>query len=223
MVDPARWTRRRFLGTGLAVAAGTALAACTNLDRGSSPDTSAEGEEEGDFGGTLLEPPFAKPDLTFTDFEGKPFPFRESTAGQLTLLFFGYTHCPDVCPVTLNTIARATEAIGTGPGSKPMVTFVGVDVARDTPAVLKEYLGAIDDSFVGLTAPEHTIAEAVKAVKGAPVQIESPDADGNYAVGHPAQVTVYTPDGAGRRIYPFGTRQSVWVRDLPRLAEGTYK
>ena len=216
------WSRRRFLSVGAAAAAGVALAGCS-LSRGASSDTSAQAAPEGDWSGTLLEPPFEKPDLTFTDFDGKPFPFREATEGKLTLLFFGYTHCPDICPVTLNTLAGARDGIGTGPGSKPQVLFVGVDVKRDTPEVLKEYLGNIDKTFIGLTASEHVIAQAVKAVKGAPVEIEAADANGEYAVGHPAQITVYSPDDLGHRIYPSGVRQSDWVRDLPRLDSGSYK
>lgn len=215
-------SRRRFLTMGAAVSAGVALAGCS-LSRGASSDTSAQDEETGNWSGTLLSPPLPKPDVTFTDFNGKPFPFRAATEGKLTLLFFGYTHCPDVCPVTLNTLAGAREGIGTGPGSSPQVLFVGVDVARDTPAVLKEYLGNIDDTFIGLTASEHVIAQAIRTVKGAPVQIEEADADGEYAVGHPAQITVFTADDKGHRIYPAGVRQAEWVRDLPRLDEGRYR
>ncbi len=223
-VDASRqhWSRRRFLASGLAVSGAAALAGC-GLGRASTPDNSAEPEAEGNWAGTLLDPPFEKPDLTFTDFDGEPFPFREATAGQLTLLFFGYTNCPDVCPVTLNTLARAREGIGTGPGSRPQVLFVGVDVARDTPAVLKEYLGNIDETFTGLTASEKVIAAAVRAVKGAPVLIEEAAEDGTYAVGHPAQVTVYSPDDLGHRVYPAGVRQADWARDLPRLAKGEFR
>lgn len=223
-VDPSGrpLSRRRFLASGLALGGAAALAGC-GLGRASTPDNSAEPEEQGNWGGTLLEPPFEKPDLTFTDFDGKPFPFLEATAGQLTLLFFGYTNCPDICPVTLNTLARAREGIGTGPGSRPQVLFVGVDVARDTPEVLKEYLGNIDETFTGLTATEKVIGEAVRAVKGAPVLIEEADENGAYAVGHPAQVTVYSPDDLGHRIYPSGVRQADWARDLPRLAKGEYR
>ncbi len=216
------WTRRRFLASGVALGGAAALVGC-GLSRGSTPDNSAEPDPEGNWAGTLLDPPFEKPDLTFTDFDGEPFPFLESTEGQLTMLFFGYTNCPDICPVTLNTMARAREGIGTGPGSRPQVLFVGVDVARDTPEVLKAYLGNIDETFVGLTASEQVIAEAVRAVKGAPILIEEADENGAYAVGHPAQVTVYSPDNLGHRIYPSGVRQADWARDLPRLAKGEYR
>ena len=225
-VDPAgaSWSRRRFLALGGAATAGLALGACS-LDRASSPDRSLS-DDQGGWPGGLVEPPFPKPDVTFTDTDGRPFPFRAKTKDQLALLFFGYTHCPDVCPVTLDTLARAKEAVGTGPGSEPMVLFVGVDTARDTPAVLKSYLRNIDPAFIGLTASDEVIAAAIGVVKGAPVEIEEPDANGDYIVGHPSQVTAYTADNVAHRIFTGfgagGMRQQDWAKVLPRLAAGEY-
>lgn len=220
--DPASWSRRRFLGTGGALTAGLALGACS-LDRASSPDNSQEEPEAGGWSGTLIDPPFEKPDVTLTDLDGQPFPILEKTQGQLTLLFFGYTSCPDICPVYLNTVYGAKEAIGTGPGSKPLVLFVGVDVARDTPEVLRTYLGNIDESFVGLTGTEEAIEGAIKAVKGAPTQLEEPDENGDYLVGHYSRITVFSPDDRIHRLYPPDVRQQQWVKDLPRLAQGEFK
>lgn len=219
------FSRRRFLITGAAASAAVALGAC-GLDRANSPDEGASDTVDG-WSGALIEPPFPKPDVTFTDLDGKPFPFVAKTEGKLALLFFGYTNCPDVCPVTLNTLARAKEAIGTGPGSEPMVCFVGVDTARDTPKAMRTYLDNIDPTFVGLTASDDVIAEAISTVKGAPVQLGEPDEDGNYLVGHPSQVTAYTPDNVAHRIFsgapPDGMRQQEWAKDLPRLAKGEYQ
>lgn len=218
--DAPSWTRRRVLGLGAAAVAGVALGGCS-LDRASTPDRPGE-RARASWGGTLLDPPFEKPDVTLADVDGKPFPFREATAGKLTVLFFGYTSCPDVCPVYLNTMARSIEAIGPGPGSRPQVLFVGVDVARDTPDVLRSYLGSIDPTFVGLTGEEHEIANAITSLKMPPVVIGEPEADGTYEVGHPAQVTVFTRDDLAHRIYPSNVRQQQWVNDLPRLDEGRW-
>jgi len=221
--DLGDWSRRRFLG---ATASGVALAAMAGcgLDRASSPDRDAASAQGEKWGGELLDPPFDKPDVTFTDMHGDPYPLREKTAGKLAMLFFGYTNCPDVCPIFLNTIARAIEAIGTGPGSDALVLFVGVDVARDTPEQLRTYLGRINPAFVGLTGSEHTIAEANKALYLPPITIEAPDADGNYAVGHSSRSFAFTPDDVAHRMYNSDkVRQAQWVKDLPRLAEGQYR
>lgn len=222
MADPSPWSRRRFLGAGAAASAGLALGACS-LARASSPDTSAEAPVTGNWSGDLIDPPWDKPDVTFTDLDGQPFPFAERTAGALTLLFFGYTSCPDICPVFLNTLARAREAVGTGPGSRPDVYFVGVDVARDTPEVMREYLGNIDPTFHGLTGTEEVINDALKGVFAPPVQIGEKAADGSYEVGHAAYATAYlADDDKGHRRYPSDLRQRDWARDLPRLARGEF-
>ncbi len=222
------WTRRRVLGLGAAVTVGTALAGCS-LSPGSTQDDDIADPDAG-WAGAQLDPPFAKPDFTFQTVDGKPFPFREKTAGKLTILFYGYTSCPDVCPVTLNTLARAIEGIGTGPGSQPLVTFVGVDLARDTPANMKKYLGNIDPSFVGLLptgdtvkAQEAELVQSLAALHEAPPIIGTPDANGDYEVGHPAAVYVFSPDNKAHRRFPGAqVRQREWARDLPRLDQAPY-
>jgi protein SCO1/2 len=219
--DRTVWSRRQVLGLGAGLGA-TVLGGCTNLSRGSATDNSRD-PNDADWGGTLLDPPFTKPDVTFTDVAGKPFPFREATAGRLAVLFFGFINCPDICPVYLNTIASARAAIGSGPGSRPQVLFVGVDTARDTPEAMEEYLGAIDPTFIGLTADDATIAGAIESLRMAPVVLGEPAADGSYDVGHPSQITVFTDDDVAHRIYPSDVRQQQWVKDLPRLDQGRYR
>jgi protein SCO1/2 len=222
LIVPASWSRRRFLGataSGLAVAA---LAGCS-LEKASSRDTSEDPSiAAGDWGGELVEPGLERPDVTFTDMNGEPFPFREKTEGRFSILFFGYTNCPDVCPIFLGSIARAIESIGTGPGSDPQVLFVGVDVARDTPEQLRTYLGRIHPTFLGLTGPEDVIAEANRQVFNPPIEIEQADDGGEYLVGHSSRVFPFLEDGLAHRTYPSNTRQQVWTEDLPRLAEGTF-
>lgn len=223
--DPIHWDRRRFLGAA-AAAAGLGVAALSgcSLGRASSPDPADEADGPKGFGGELVEPGLEKPDVTFTDMNGDPFPFVEKTDGKQAMLFFGYTNCPDVCPTTLNALARAIEAIGDGPGSTPMVLFVGVDVARDTQEQLKTYLGRINPTFIGLTGSEHVIAEANKAMLNPPIEIGTPDEDGEYLVGHSSLVYVFGKDNLAHRYYDGDdVRQAQWVHDLPRLDEGTYK
>ncbi len=204
---------------------GTAvLSACGDIQGTPSRTNPSSG-----FGGTLLDPPFTKPDVTLTTLDGDPFRFVEDTEGQLTVLFFGYTNCPDICPVFLQTMARAREAIAAGPGSRPQVLFVGVDVARDTPEVMRTYLARIDPTFIGLTGDPAEIDRLITELHMPPVVLEDPAPDGSYVVGHPATATVFTRDNLAHRIYPTGvtagggTRMEVWVNDLPRLDQGTFK
>ncbi len=175
------------------------------------------------FAGELIEPPYGKPDVMLTTVNGEPFPLRKATDGKLTLLYLGYTHCPDQCPVWLNTVARAREAIGSGPGSRPQVLFVGVDLKRDTPLVLKQYLGRIDSTFIGLTGTEKEIVRLNDALHFPPLIVGKPDANGDYEVGHYARAVAYSPDNKGHRFYGFDTRHQQLVADLPRLAQGQWK
>ncbi|MCB0972601.1 MAG: SCO family protein [Acidimicrobiales bacterium] len=214
--------RRAFLGLGAAGLAAAGLAGCS-LGKASAPDTSKEEPVEGDWGGELIEPGLERPDVTLTTMDGEPFPFREATEGEFAILFFGYTSCPDVCPIYLNTLAKALETIGTGEGGDPMVLFVGVDTARDTPERLQEYLGAIDGTFIGLTGSDADIAEANRQMLLPPITLEEPDENGDYLVGHYGKAFPFTADGLAHRSYGWDVRQQQWVKDLPRLAEGTYE
>lgn len=222
MAEAAGWSRRRFLAASTTGAAGLALAGC-GLASSSSPDRASASDERSSFGGSLVDPPLAKPDVTFTTTDGKPFPFRQETEGKLALLYFGYTNCPDQCPVFLSTLARARDAIGTGPGSRPQVLFVGVDLKRDTPEVLNTYLKRIDATFIGLTGSEQVIADANASLHFPPIEIGEPDANGDYLVGHLSRGVAYTSDNGGHRLYGDDTRQQQWVRDLPRLAQDRYR
>lgn len=219
-----RFSRRRLLGLGAGAAAAVALAACSDLDRGASVDRSSSGAEtRGDWGGVVFDPPLEKPDVTFTDLEGNPFDLRAETADRLSLLFFGYTSCPNECPIYLSTLASARESIRSGPGSRPQVLFVGVDTARDTPEAMRTYLANIDSTFIGLTASPEVIDDALGQLMLPGVAIDEPDETGNYIVGHPSRAIAFTPDNVAHRMYGYDTRQTQWVRDLPLLAQGKWR
>ncbi len=164
--------------------------------------------------GTLLEPASRKPDFTLTDTSGRPYDFGSQTKGQLTLLYFGYTHCPDICPITMATLSGA---LGNLPDVPATVVFVTTDPARDLPARLRSWLDQYDTHFVGLTGTPAQLAAAQRAAGVSVAIADRPDAHGNYAVGHAASVLVYTPDVLGHLTYPFGTTQADWQTDIPKI------
>jgi protein SCO1/2 len=166
--------------------------------------------------GAELMPPRPKPEFVLTATNGRPFDFRRETDGYLTLLFFGYTHCPDVCPVHMSNLAAVLKRLPLDAGRAVRVVFVTTDPARDTPARLREWLDAFDPSFIGLTG---TPAEVEGAQRAAGVRSAEPEtrAGPNYTVAHAAQVIAYTPDDLERVMYPFGTRQADWAHDIPLL------
>ena len=174
-------------------------------------------QEGTEYRGVLLEPG-ARPEFTLTDVDGDPFSFRERTKDQLVLLFFGYTHCPDICPVHMAGIAAVLQDLPWAERDRIRVVFVSTDPERDTPERLREWLGGFDPSFIGLRGDMDEV-NRIQAELGLPttVRLEDP-ADGTaaYEVGHAAQVLVFGADDV-RLAYPFGTRQADWKRDLPLL------
>lgn len=171
--------------------------------------------------GPKISPPIPKPDFTLTTTDGKPYNFRTETEGYVALLFFGYTHCPDVCPVHLANIAAALSKLGPEVNQRVKVIFVTTDPARDTPQVIRSWLDKFDPRFVGLTGDSLAILGAMKQLRLAPIEREAGPNDSTYTIGHSAFVLAFTRDDLAHVIYPFGIRQSDWARDLQLMSEGS--
>ena len=181
---------------------------------------SCSGKERvaGTFRGIALITPVAKPALTLTDFNGQPYDFAARTRDKVALLFFGYTHCPDVCPLHMANIAAVLRRMPAEDRARVVTVFVTTDPERDTPARLKEWLGNFDPSFVGLTGTKEELARAQESVGLAPAAREYMGSDSaRYFVGHGAQVFAFARDGVAYTIYAFGIRQEDWANDLPLL------
>lgn len=161
--------------------------------------------------------PRPKPDFTLTDTEGRPFAFREATEGQMTLLFFGYTSCPDVCPLHMANIAAALNKLPDAVARQVTVVFVTTDPDRDTPEVIRAWLDHFDRRFIGLTGTQAQVDSAQIAMRIPPAYKEEPVEGRPYTVGHAAQVIAFTRDGMARFAFPYGTRQSEWAQEIPRL------
>jgi protein SCO1 len=205
-----RWTIVGFIVGGLAFLAIAVVASTI----GSGNDDAGGTGPTGWSGTVLPEPARERPAFTLVDTDGQPFDFAAETAGRLTLVFFGYTNCPDVCPVHMATIAQALDRVDV-----PLdVVFVTTDPSRDDAERIRSWLGAFDPDFIGLTGELEAIEQAQEAM-GTSVAIAEPaEPDGQYLVGHTSGVFVITPDDKVRLVYPFGTRQEDWVNDLPRIA-----
>ncbi len=163
---------------------------------------------------TVYDPANPAPALRLTNQDGQPFDLA-SLHGSIALVYFGYTHCPDVCPTTLVDLRTAIAASGV----PAKVVFVSVDPDRDTPAVLKAYLDAYKAGFVGLTGSDAQIASTAKAWSVG-YQADPPDSNGNYAVTHTAET--FLVDGAGtlRNHIPFDTSTDLIATLLRTAASG---
>ncbi len=166
--------------------------------------------------GSRLARPLAKPDVVLTDTAGKAFDFRKETEGKLTLLFFGFTNCPDICPVHLANVADVVDDLSFEQQSNTRVVFVTVDPQRDTPAHMRKWLDNFDARFIGLYGDDETVNRFQDELLLARA-VTIPTEGGGYTVGHASQMIAFSPDGLARYVYPFGTRQSDWAHDLPRL------
>jgi protein SCO1/2 len=188
--------------------------------------------EEGErFKGTLL---FEKAGAVAVTFEVGPYvapigaPFSlidqngaafssEALNGKPYAIFFGFTHCPDVCPTTLFEMSEALTRLGDD-GVKLNVVFITVDPARDTPELLREYLGAFDPRIVGLTGTEDEIAATAKAFRIFFQKV--PAEDGDYTMDHSASVILMDAEGKFVGTISYGEDIDVRLAKLRQLLAG---
>jgi len=171
-----------------------------------------------DGGAVPLAEPVPKVAFTLTATDGTPYDFVAETEGFVTLLFFGYTNCPDVCPVHMANLAAVLHRLPFEVSAAIKVVFVTTDPERDTPERLREWLDQFDRSFVGLTGSPRQLVDVQRAYRVAPAIREELD-DERYLVSHAAHVMAFTRDDSAHVVFPFGTRQADWLRELPKLVE----
>lgn len=186
------------------------------------PEPARTAPGKSDYRGGIVSPPLSKPKFTLTDTSGSEVDFHAKTQGYVTLLFFGYTHCPDMCPLQMDMIANALRKLPSATADQIKVVFVTTDPARDTPQVLRMYLNHFDKRFIGLTGSEEAIVAAQVAANLPPAKKGTARPDGNYEVGHAAFVLAYTKDNFAHVIYPVGLKLDDWVHDLPFLVSETW-
>jgi protein SCO1/2 len=192
------------------------LAAACKGGRVRAPDPATD-----PYKGFELTQAMGKPEFTLTDLDGKAFNFRQQTDGYLTLLFFGYTNCPDVCPLHMANIGAVLKTLPPEVTNRVKVVFVTTDPERDSIPALKAWLAHFNSQFIGLTGTPAEVSAAQQAARLLPAVKDTADrlANGGYSVGHAAQVLAYTADDSLRVVYPFGIRQQDWAYDIPKLAQ----
>jgi protein SCO1/2 len=177
---------------------------------------SASGGPAGRFQGAELPEPQTKPELVLTDTDGEPFDLRAETEDQVTVLFFGYTSCPDICPLQMANLAGALEQ---NRGVNAHVVFVSVDPEVDTPEVIREWLDRYDVDFDGLTGTPEELRAAQEDALLPVATAATVEDDGTRTVGHAAQAIGFGRDGKAYVYWPSGTRQSTFAHDLAVLAD----
>jgi protein SCO1/2 len=195
---PAR--TRRALSLGAVLVATGVLAACGSSGNGASTVNGATITQAGGSSQTSSKYPGAivlpatsvagKPRVTLTDTSGQPYDVAAATRGKVTLVYFGYTHCPDVCPI--NTLAKMPAA----DRAAVTVVFITTDPRRDTPKVIRAWLDNFDPSFVGLTGSiaqidtaEHQVGMPLSFVESSPTSTSS-----GYEIEHAGYLLAYSQD-----------------------------
>jgi protein SCO1/2 len=195
------------------------LASCTSSHKPSSKPKPSElvgaAGTPGGYQGVGIDPPQARPSFQLTDTSGKPFSFAQETAGHPTLLYFGYTNCPDVCPTTMFDIGSALRSLPASLQQKTYVVFVTTDVKHDTGPVIGKWLSNFDSGtsakFVGLYGTQAQIDAAQAA---AHVQLATDDGQ-----THAAQVFLFGTDNYARVAYLQSTNEKQQIaHDLPMVA-----
>jgi len=211
--------RNRYYKLAIALVAGTLVGVGAAAFVSSRFDAARPPEVPG----FLWPDPKVLQGFALTDHRGEPFGL-DRLIGRWSFLFFGYTHCPDVCPTTLSMLAKVAGERGADgvAGGRAQVVFVSVDPARDTPARLGEYVAYFDRDFLGVTGAEDALGSLTRQL-GIFVSRDAPDGDGNYLVGHSAAVLLIDPEGRLVGVFqaphdPAGIADS--FRRIRRFLEG---
>jgi protein SCO1/2 len=167
--------------------------------------------------GALLEPPKPLDNFSLPSTQGGDYELNDGR-GKITLVYFGYTYCPDICPATLGQVEQALDHLGDD-AAQVQVLMVTVDPERDTLDQLRAYLGAFDPRFIGLRADETETLDAILADFGAFYEIEkvSEESAAGYLVSHTASIFVVDRETRLRVLFPYGMTAEEIARDLEHL------
>ncbi|MEI6300607.1 MAG: SCO family protein [Betaproteobacteria bacterium] len=172
-------------------------------------------------------PRFNSTDITGADY-GKDFRLTDHNGkvrtlgdfkGRVVVMFFGYTHCPDVCPTTMAEMRQVLEKLGED-GKKVQVIFVSVDPERDTPALLAQYVPAFDPGFLGMVTDLENTQKTAKDFKVFFQKVKGKTPD-NYSMDHTAGSYVFDPQGRLRLFVRHGGDTAPLVADLKTLLSGS--
>jgi protein SCO1/2 len=161
-------------------------------------------------GAALIGGPFS-----LVGADGKPVTDRDFR-GRYMLIFFGFTHCPDICPAELQVIAQALEQLG-DKAKNVVPIFITLDPERDTPEAMGNYLKSFGPNFVGLTGSPEAIAAAAKAYRVSYAKVEDKESAADYGVDHSALVYLMDPKGRYVTHFSYGLSAEQMAEKLGKL------
>lgn len=164
-----------------------------------------------EFKGTLFDPPVPAADFTLTDQHGQPFRLSDQR-GKVVLIFFGFTNCPDVCPVTLSDFKQIRSHLG-NTADRVRFVFITVDPERDSLETMKAHLANFDPAIVGLTGDSMALEAVYQTFWIFQEKVDVGSAAG-YVVDHTSRVYVIDKHGDLRLTFPFGTEWQKMAEDI---------
>ena len=164
-----------------------------------------------------------RPDFTLMTTSGQTYDFGDETRGKVTMLYFGYTHCPDECPTSMADLAQALSRVPADVAEQVVVVFVTTDPWRDKKPVLRKWLDRFSPTFIGLTGTPTQIAGA-EVKMGMPISRRVPEkkksSAGRYSVDHFAAVMAFGRDNRLATLYPAGVTPGDIATDMSVLVKG---
>ena len=197
---------RRALATLVSLLALGSLAACS----------SSQADEDGYRAGQTHQP-YRVPATPLTDTDGQPYSLTKDTDKPLTLVFFGYSHCPDICQTVMSNLTSAMTRLDQADRDRVDVVFVTTDPARDTPDALRTYLDRFDPSFIGLTGDLATITRIGKPLAVYVADGEKLPTGGRDLNSHSTQVTGITADDTSPILWTQDTSSADFAADIHTL------
>jgi protein SCO1/2 len=183
----------------------------------SGPSGQRNADPAGYTGGSSLPEPYLMPEVSLTDTSGRPYNLATTPSKPVTLLFFGYTHCPDICVAVLSDVALAMQRLSAADRDQIQFIFVTTDPARDKEKQIRRYLDRFNPSFVGLTGTLSMIKTAATEV-GVDIEGVKKLPSGGYEVGHSAQVIGFSRN-SGVVLWTPGTPIAALKHDFALLVE----
>jgi protein SCO1 len=218
-VGRARRNRPAPLRAAAALTAVLALAGCAGQETPSGTVSGfTEANPDGMHGAVLTEQ-YTMPDVTLTATDGKPYSLTEDTTKPVTLVFFGYTHCPDICQIVMADITSALTRLDERDRADVGMLFVTSDPARDDPETLRAYLDRFDPGFEGVTGDLETIVDVGHEL-GVPVEKGARLPSGGYEVAHGTQIVAVDDRDRAPVVWTEGTPAGDLAEDLTRLLDG---
>ncbi|HET7327220.1 MAG TPA: SCO family protein [Nocardioidaceae bacterium] len=214
-----RLARVAGVAAALALAAGCSPGA-QSVPQADNPGGAVHqgGNDHDGYRGAGLPDPYPLPSVQLTDTAGEPFDLVADTTRAVTLVFFGYTNCPDICNLVMADIASAMTRLEPEIAEQVQMVFITSDPKRDTPEVIRAYLDRFDPSFEGVTGPLSRIEKVAQSL-GVPIEGTRRLPSGGYEVGHGSQIIGIGADDRAQVVWTQGTSVGDLVTDITRLVE----